>query len=211
MRRCTIIRSLTKGLRTLTCRLHPPSTPPMLSLIVKIHRVAALGALLLFAHAPSLFGVTESWTGGSGTTSNWNDATNWSMAIPANGDALIFGSPNARTTNFDDNASLSVTDNTFSASAAAYTLHITNGAMLTLTGTGIVNNSSNAQTIINDEGTSGGGITFSNSSIAANLNITNIGTTTSSGHSGGSAIFSDSANASTATITNNGGTANGSV
>src|ERR1700676_2068480 len=173
--------------------------------------VVVLAAALVATFPSHSLATTDAWTGGSANTSNWNDAGNWSPGTPLNGDGLLFGSSNVRTTNSDNIASLSVTDITFSAAAAAFTTDVANGAALTLTGTGIVNNSSNIQTLINDEGVSGGLTTFNNSATAANLHVTNTGTTTGSGHVAGNTIFNDTSTADTATISDLGGTANGSV
>src|SRR5690242_18701759 len=54
---------------------------------------------------PTAGAATDTWTGGSATTANWNDAGNWNggtgNAPPQTGDALVFDTAN-RTTNTND-------------------------------------------------------------------------------------------------------------
>src|SRR5205085_8395085 len=89
------------------------------------------------------------------------------------------------------------------------------GISLSISGSGVFNNSSNTQTLINDAtgsgaagGTFGGHTIFQNTSVAGTLAITNSGSN-GLASSAGATFFQDSASAGTATITNTGGTSAG--
>ena len=128
---------------------------------------------------------TTNWVGASGT---YVEPSNWSAGVPSAASTAIFaGAPSTSVNGFV--GSLEVGTWQFQAGAPAYTFTI--NSSFTFQGGGIVNNSSNAPTIVH------GGvsfITFANSATAGNANVTN-----------NSFIeFDDTSSAGTANITNNG-------
>ena len=128
---------------------------------------------------------TTNWVGASRT---YVEPSNWSAGVPSAASTAIFaGAPSTSVNGFV--GSLEVGTWQFQAGAPAYTFTI--NSSFTFQGGGIVNNSSNAPTIVH------GGvsfITFANSATAGNANVTN-----------NSFIeFDDTSSAGTASITNNG-------
>lgn len=105
-----------------------------------------LALSLLLAFAPAI-AVTRTWNGGSPYDNNWDSISNWvSRRAPLKGDALIFAG-NARLSNSNNIANLSVNSLTFAAGAGAFTL---GGNALTLSnasGSVIENMSSTLQTL----------------------------------------------------------------
>jgi hypothetical protein len=129
---------------------------------------------------------TTNWLGASGT---YNEPSNWSGgSVPSVADTAVFaGSPSTSVSGFS--GGLEVGTWQFQAGAPAYTFTI--NSSFTFQGGGIVNNSSNAPTIVH-----GGAsfITFANSATAGNANVTN----------NSFMEFDDTSTAGTANITNNG-------
>ena len=83
------------------------------------------------------------WTGGSGSDSNWSDATNWG-GIALTADTSLIFSGSARLTNTNNTAAGTVYSNiVFYPAAGAFVL---NGNSITLGGN-IINNSANPQTL----------------------------------------------------------------
>ena len=122
-------------------------------------------------------------------SSDWNAAANWAPATVPTGTAT-FGASNTTTITFSG-LHTSVGTLHFKAGAPAYSFNLSDFD-LKITGTGIVNNSSNRPTFSN---TNGGGTEFVNTSTAGTATITtNIGALT---------FFYDSSTAGTATITTN--------
>jgi autotransporter-associated beta strand protein len=139
--------------------------------------------------------VSGTWTG---TTDNtWLTSTNWTSQFVPN-DVATFTS-NGAPTSITINASATVNQVTFDATAPAYTIHIPSGdsASLTFNGAGIVNNSGKTQTFSIEA--TGSSMFFNNASTAANA-VINIGTT------GGSVQFSGTSSAANAVINALGGT-----
>ena len=109
-------------------------------LIKALATVALLGISNYLASAAS----TDTWVGNTDT--NWNTAANWdTVAVPANGDSLVFGTAGSLGATLNNNiTSLSVNNFTINSGASAFTF---NGNALTLTG-GLTNNAtSNGQHI----------------------------------------------------------------
>ena len=108
---------------------------------------------------------TTNWLGASGT---YKEPSNWSGgSIPSATDTAIFAAaPSTNVNGFS--GGLEVGTWQFQAGAPAYTFTI--NSSFTFQGGGIVNNSSNAPTIVH-----GGAsfITFANSATAGNANVTN--------------------------------------
>jgi autotransporter-associated beta strand protein len=93
-----------------------------------------------FSLTPHVQVAAPTWTGG-GSNSNWSTAANWTIA-PADGKNLVF-TGSTRTTTTNDNFLHSVGSISFDSNAGAFTL---GGSDLTV-GSGIANNSANAQSI----------------------------------------------------------------
>src|SRR5271165_3994577 len=157
-----------------------------------ILRMLRNGVFVLLAHL--CLGIVAaraqnaSWLFSPGSR-DWNAAANWAPATVPTGTAT-FGASNTTTITFSG-LHTSVGTLQFNAGAPAYSFNLS-GFALTITGTGIVNNSSNRPTFTN---ANGGGTEFVNTSTAGTATITNnIGSLT---------FFYDSSTAGTATITSN--------
>jgi len=157
-----------------------------------ILRMLRNGVFVLLAHL--CLGIVAaraqnaSWLFSPGSR-DWNAAANWAPATVPTGTAT-FGASNTTTITFSG-LHTSVGTLQFNAGAPAYSFNLS-GFALTITGTGIVNNSSNRPTFTT---TNGGGTEFVNTSTAGTAIITtNIGALT---------FFHDSSTAGSATITNN--------
>ncbi|ETR76484.1 hypothetical protein X566_01635 [Afipia sp. P52-10] len=129
---------------------------------------------------------------GTGMPGRWGDDDNWTPSgQPGAGDTAIFAG--ATPTNIDiDNVSPTIAAMQFNAGAPLYTFSIAINNALTLTGPGIVNNSSQQPTFTNF-----GDIVFQNGASAGNaiINIQNTGVVS----------FTDSATAAAAMINNTDG------
>ncbi|MFM8330424.1 MAG: PEP-CTERM sorting domain-containing protein [Candidatus Methylumidiphilus sp.] len=165
------------------------------------------------------------WSGGSTEDSNWSTPGNWSGVPPASspGTSLTFG-VSTGLINKNDLTNLTPSSLTFSAGAGSFTL---GGNAFTLGTGGIVNNSSNSQTINNNIAlgvgqtwntgsanvTVGGGVSGSStltktgaSQLILNGNNTYTGTTTISA---GGLVVNGSTNASSAVTVNAGASLGG--
>ena len=120
---------------------------------------------------------------------DFNDGTNWSTGTAPIGNAS-FGASSRTTLNLS--AATSLDTLTFNGGAPAYTINTGNFNFFTLSGDGIVNNSSNAPTINSTLSI----LTFDNSASASNANINTIGGLTS---------FTGNSTASNAVITTTSG------
>ena len=131
------------------------------------------------------------WSPSSPDSGEWNTDANWSPAAVPNGTA-IFGASNTTTITFSNSASVGALK--FNPGAPTYSFNLSS-SLLTITGTGIVNLSSNSPTF----STIGNldRLNFHGGSTAGNATVTNnpVGITN----------FFDTSTAGTATITNNGG------
>ena len=156
-------------------------------------RTALLASTALIIAADLGFGITAGHAQNAtweGPGADWNANTNWSPATVPTATAMF---PNSISTNLTFSATAtSIGTMQFNAGAAAYTFTLVTQPpvqSLTITGTGIVNNSSHAPTFVDD----GGGIlNFQNSSTAGNAAIQM--------HEG-TLNFQNTSNAGTATIT----------
>jgi autotransporter-associated beta strand protein len=151
------------------------------------------------AHAGS---ATWDLNPGSG---DWNTAANWTpMTVPnASTDTATFALSN--TTAISISANTEVNGITFTPAASAYTITVNPNLTLTISGTGITNNSGATQNFVTaaavDFSGSAGTIVFSNSATAGS----NVFTNNISGLGpGGEMFFKDTSTAGSATI-NNGG------
>jgi hypothetical protein len=146
-------------------------------LLVAISFLAALGT----AHATD-----ATWDTNPGSN-DWNTNTNWTPQTVPTGTAS-FGSSNTTSITLI-NAAVLVGTIQFNAGAPTYSFNI--DGTIVLTGTGIINNSSNAPTF----SAASGGLEFDNTSTAGNAVLI----TTGQGHMD----FLNASTAGNATITNN--------
>ena len=122
----------------------PPSTPVGIATVngtvTDAQSRIATPSIALTVAAGSL-----TWNGGS-ANDNWSSNPNWvGGAAPGYvGDALTFAGTTRLTPNME--ADYSVTDIAFDGTAGSFVIG-TAGSTLTLTGSGVVNNSANAQTV----------------------------------------------------------------
>jgi autotransporter-associated beta strand protein len=169
--------------------------------IIPLSLALAVVGVAMLAMSPGAGAATEGWTGASSDL--WSDSTNWAPPTnpPATGDDVIFD-VSARTTT-SVNGFFSLASATFNPGAPAYTNNILANKFLTVTGTGIVNNSASQQKLV---ALPAGNLAFRNSATAGNSNvqITTQGYT-SPGGDPGAASFYDSATAGSASIVLNGG------
>ena len=89
---------------------------------------------------------TETWDGGSATDNNWSDTANWVGGVsPLGGNAVIFHGTTRLAPVMDQSFSLGSV--TFDSTAGSFDVTNAPGAVLTLTGSGVINNSANAQAL----------------------------------------------------------------
>lgn len=72
---------------------------------LSVYHCASAGFCLL-VEPLNAHSATDTWTGGSAISDNWDDPANWSSAVPTTHANLLFGPANVRTTNLDDIANL---------------------------------------------------------------------------------------------------------
>lgn len=144
---------------------------------------------------------------------DWNTVTNWTpMTVPNGGsDIATFGVSSI--TGVSISANIEVNGITFTAAATnPYTITTGPNLMLSLSGTGITNNSGITQNFLTavDAASNFGQISFTNTATAGSSStFTNNGGTVT-GKFGGLTLFSSSATAGSSTFVNNGGTAGAS-
>ncbi len=166
-----------------------------------LHPLPALllcGLLLLIPNAPAHAG-SATWNLNP-TNGDWNTATNWNPATVPNGagDTATFATSQRRT--ITPTEPTEVNSIVFSPGGAVFTITSGVGAPLTISGTGIVNNSSLTQNFVSPAGPLS--IFFANSASAGEQTaFTNSGAEVSGGQ-GGLTQFSGMASAGSATFTN---------
>jgi autotransporter-associated beta strand protein len=156
-------------------------------------RAALLASTALIIAADLGLGVTAGHAQNAtweGPGADWNTGTNWSPATVPTATAIF---PNSVTTSLTFSAAATTIGTMqFNAGSPAYTFTLVTQPppqSLTINGTGIVNNSSNAPTFVDD---GGGTLNFQNAATAANAAIQM--------HEG-TLNFQNTSNAGTATIT----------
>ncbi len=93
----------------------------------------------------TILSATEAWDGG-GTDNNWSDTANWvGGSSPLGGDAITFAGTTRLTPVMDSSYALSAI--TFNSTAGDFIVTNAPGAVLTLEGAGITNNSANPQSL----------------------------------------------------------------
>ena len=138
---------------------------------------------------------------------NWNGGGNWTPGTVPNSasDTATFGASNRTSVSLSQNTT--VADIVFNAGANAFVISVPGMLALNLGGSGISNNSSNAESFSTAGGAQfmlpGATINFSNSASAGSANFTNFGATGLFA-AGGRTIFRNSATAANGNFTNKG-------
>src|SRR5580658_9317317 len=106
----------------------PPPFMKNLTISKKLRLLPSLAAISVLAALPARAGDTDSWTGLSATSSNWNDAANWTGGIGQNAPPAPYD-----TLDFTGSTSLICTNNypngtafdgiIFDSSGSAFTLY----------------------------------------------------------------------------------------
>ena len=159
---------------------------------------AALRFSLIFLVSAVAYADSAQWNLNP-TSDDWNIATNWTpMTIP-NGPTDIATFPFSNTTNVSISEDTEVNGIIFTSAATnPYSIELNSGLTLTLSGTGITNNSGIAEFLFCDGPyNEPGQILFTNSASAGNASITSYG----------SMQFLDNSSAGSADIENGGGIA----
>ena len=166
-----------------------------------------LGFAMLVA-GQQLHGASASWNLNP-ATGDWNNALNWSPATVPNGasDTATFGVSN--TTGVFVSAPTEVNGIVFNPGASAYTITTSMSFTLTISGTGIVNNSGVTQNFVAPISGPSGSFTlsrilFTNSATAGNSTLFTIHGAAAEAINGGRITFRDNSTAGSATIISNG-------
>jgi len=171
--------------------------------------VAVIRCSLLFFVSAAAYAGSAQWDLNP-TSGDWNTAANWTPMTVPNGptDIATFGLSN--TTDVSISANTEVNAIIFTPAATnPYSIEVSSGLTLTLSGTGITNNSGIAQVLFADS--LGGQIIFINSASADNGSITSYGMLQFSNNSsagsadienGGDMLFRNAATASSANVLN---------
>ncbi len=173
--------------------------------------------LLLLSAQTTISAVGPTWD--SSLSTDWNTNGNW-LTVPAGGGYP--GTTAGNTATFNNLSSVtslflsatpanSIAAITFTASEThAFTITVDPAITLTISGTGIVNNSGITQNFVTAvSGFNVGTIAFTNSATAGSMTSFTNASSAVSGAFGGETLFSGTSTAGTATITNNGGTVAG--
>jgi autotransporter-associated beta strand protein len=159
-----------------------------------IKRSAAFILLTVVCQVPVTADAGDATWLSSPGSGNWNTDANWAPGVVPTGTAA-FGASDTTTVTFSKSASVDGLQ--FNPGAPAYSFKLS-GFSLTVEGTGIVNQSSNAPIfLISSSSPPAGILVFKGVSTAGNSIITN--------GSGGNTRFQDTSTAGTATITTNAG------
>jgi hypothetical protein len=145
---------------------------------------------------------------------DWNTAANWTPMMIPNGSADTATFALSNTTAVSISANTEVNGITFTAAATnPYTITVNPNLTLTISGTGITNNSGITQNFVTavNGASNGGQIVLMNSATAGtSTTFTNNGASVN-GKFGGGTIFLDTSTAGNGTFTNNGGAVSGNV
>ena len=174
---------------------------------------AALRFSLIFLVSAVAYADSAQWNLNP-TSGDWNIATNWTPMTVPNGPTDIATFPLSNTTNVSISEDTEVNGIIFTSAATnPYSIRVNSGLTLTLSGTGITNNSGIAEFLFCDGPyNEPGQILFTNSASAGNASITSYGSMQFLDNStAGSAdienglaayVFSDGATAGSANILN---------
>jgi autotransporter-associated beta strand protein len=179
---------------------------------------------LLLSAASNSFAGSATWDPNP-VSSDWNTASNWTLATVPNSstDTATFGSSNTTAVSISETTDVSGV--TFTTAANPYTITVPassslNGITLSFDGAGITNNSGVAQNFVLDGATNAlsgrneGTIMFNNSATAGNgaftTNSASPGSVPPGGQSaGGRVLFSNTSTAGNGTFANNGAVISG--
>jgi len=171
--------------------------------------LAAIRCFLLFLIPTVTYAISTQWAMDP-ISGDWNTVDNWTNGVP-NGpaDTATFGLSN--TTDISISKDTVVDGISFTPAAGPYTVTASPGIFLTLSGTGIMNNSGPIQNFVTagEEGDihSGGRIEFTNNATAGiDTRFTNNASEDINAFVGGLTIFGDSSKAGNGTFVNNGAT-----
>lgn len=159
----------------------------------------------LFLSRPSdLQAGNAQWTS-TPQTSDWNTGQNWTPNTVPNGPGDVATFDFSKRTTVTLSAATEVSDIIFNPSANAYTVVPANDTLLTLSGRGIVNNSTTVQTFVLGELVVGqlASILFANAASAGTNTVLVTHSGLSIGADGGFILFRDNSTADHAVITNN--------
>jgi hypothetical protein len=158
--------------------------------------LAILGLIAANIQIPAAWGGSATWLSSPGS-GDWNTAGNWTPAVVPNasGDTATFNV--TRTVDVSLSANAEVNGIVFSAGASAYAIAVSPNITLTVSGTGITNNSGVTQNFVTAVDGFGnfGTISFTNGATAGTQTVfTNNGATVFDG-SEGIIIFSNGSSA----------------
>jgi autotransporter-associated beta strand protein len=182
--------------------------------LLRLLRVASIatilsGAILILSAQASHAG-SATWNLNP-VSGQWVDPLNWTPPTIPNGPTDVATFDSSSITNVSIPAHIEVDRIVFNPSGSAFTITVNSMVQLTLSGTGIMNSSGNAQNFVTaaDGSGPGGVIEFTNSATAGNLTtFTNNGAAVS-GEQGGGILFHDSSTAARGTFITNSGAVNG--
>ncbi len=173
--------------------------------------VAAATLLLLLSAPSTTFAGSAKWQSAP-ATSDWNTAGNWTAGGPPNGPADTATFATSTRTAVSISANTQVNGIVFNAAASAFTITANTPLTLTISGTGITNNSGTTQKFVSTAGGAGNHalIAFTNSATAGSSTMfTNNGGLASGLTTSGNTIFNNTSTAGSGTFNNNGGTVSG--
>jgi hypothetical protein len=179
---------------------------------MKAWRVVLLAiTALLFAGGPAFAG-SATWSPAP-ASGDWNTAGNWLLGGPPNGPADTATFAISTRTAVSISANTQVNGIVFNTGASAFTITSSTPLNLTISGTGITNNSGKTQNFVTAPGAAAnqhGFIFFTNSATAgSSTTFTNLGGVVSGSAVGGETNFENTSSAGSATFNNNGGTVSG--
>jgi autotransporter-associated beta strand protein len=172
--------------------------------------LAAIRCSLMFLLPTVMYAISPQWDLDP-ISDDWNTAANWTANVVPNGPADIATFGLSHTTNISISAHTEVNGINFTSAATnPYTFTCGPGLSLSLSGTGITNDSGIMQNFVvaaGGPGLAGGAIFFFNTATAgSHTTFTTEGSAFSSFANVGSVVFADASSAGSSTIVNNGGT-----
>jgi autotransporter-associated beta strand protein len=142
----SLVQSNASSLYTNTITVPPTANPGNATLTVTVTDTASLSGsagITLTINA-----ATDVWNG-NGANENWSTSLNWvgGLAPGYAGDSLVFAGASAGKTTPNLDLNYSVKALTFDPTAGNFNISSADSSTLTLAGSGVVNNSANAQTL----------------------------------------------------------------
>lgn len=169
--------------------------------------ITCIVALIASLAGRAAIGGSATWRANP-VTGDWNTAANWSPGGPPNGPADIATFRNSTVSGLSLSANIEVNTVVFTSGANHYTVSIAPDLTLTISGSGVINNSALTQdfaTLANAK-SEFGLIKFSNTSAGDKTVFTNNGSLVA-GTFGGATVLQGSSSGGTATFKNTGGLA----